>query len=144
MARLYPQRLDAPRVACDDVTVRRLLALLFVFGALVLGGAAAGASTPPVPPSTTEFGYDLERPPSECIGLLPRPDCGREPTQAGDRGGALQYAVFAIMLAGLAVIFTVVFRNVIRADRAKAASADATTAESTTTGSANEQVGAER
>jgi hypothetical protein len=36
----------------------------------------------------------------------------------------LQYLTFAIILVGLAVIFTVVFRNVLRADKAKAASAD--------------------
>lgn len=67
-----------------------------------------------------DFNYDLENEPSQCIGLLPKPGCGSEPEQAGDRGGALQYAVFGLIIAGLAVIFTVVFRRVIRADRAKA------------------------
>lgn len=96
-----------------------LAALLLVLVPLVaLGAGAAGASNPE-PPSTG--GYDLERPPSECIGLLQRPDCGREPIEAGDRGGALQWLTFGIILAALAVIFTVIFVNVIRADRAKAA-----------------------
>ncbi len=67
-----------------------------------------------------DFNYDLENEPSQCIGLLPKPGCGSEPEQAGDRGGALQYAVFGLIIAGLAVIFTVVFRRVIRADREKA------------------------
>jgi hypothetical protein len=35
----------------------------------------------------------------------------------------LQYLTFAVILVGLAVIFTVVFRNVLRADKVKAASA---------------------
>lgn len=67
-----------------------------------------------------DFNYDLENEPSQCIGLLPKPGCGSEPEQAGDRGGALQYAVFGLIITGLAVIFTVVFRRVIRADREKA------------------------
>jgi len=67
-----------------------------------------------------DFNYNLENEPSQCIGLLPKPGCGSEPEQPGDRGGTLQYAVFGLIITGLAVIFTVVFRRVIRADRAKA------------------------
>lgn len=73
--------------------------------------------------STTEtsvFVYPLEGDVDACIGLLPRPGCGIEPTQAGDRGGALQFAVFGLIIIGLAVIFTVVFRNVVRRDRRRA------------------------
>jgi hypothetical protein len=62
--------------------------------------------------------YDLEKDPDDCIGFLPKPGCGKEPEQAGDRGGALQYAVFALMLGGLGVIGTVLVRNVMRRDRA--------------------------
>jgi hypothetical protein len=80
-----------------------------------------------------DFNYNLENEPSQCIGLLPKPGCGSEPEQAGDRGGGLQYAVFALIIAGLAIIFTVVFRRVIRGDRAKAerAKAERTAVEST-------------
>lgn len=74
----------------------------------------------PESPDVT-YVYDLERPPSDCIGLHPMHGCGKAPVQAGDRGGALQYATFGIILIGLAIIFTVVFRNVIRSDRRKAA-----------------------
>lgn len=73
-----------------------------------------------VPTSEPEFGYDLEKDPSDCIGFLPKPGCGKEPQQAGDRGGALQYVVFAVMLAGLGIIATVLVRNVIKRDRALA------------------------
>ena len=48
--------------------------------------------------------YDLENEPSQCIGLLPRPGCGKKPEDAGERGGALQYSVFGLMMAGLGVI----------------------------------------
>ena len=69
------------------------------------------------------YEYDLEKDPSDCIGLLQKPGCGKAPEDAGERGGSLQYLTFAIILVGLAVIFTVVFRNVLRADKVKAASA---------------------
>lgn len=72
---------------------------------------------------TSIFVYPLEGDVDTCIGLLPRPGCGVEPTQAGDRGGALQFAVFGLIIVGLAVIFTIVFRNVIRRDKQRADSA---------------------
>ena len=111
---------------CDDGGVRRfvtILALVAVslFGTAAAGGVAASAQSPdPSTDVTTVDGYDLVRPPSECIGFLPKPDCGREPVDAGERGGTLQYVTFGVILAGLAFIFTVVFRNVVRSDRAKA------------------------
>lgn len=72
---------------------------------------------------TSIFVYPLEGDVDACIGLLPRPGCGVEPTQAGDRGGALQFAVFGLIIVGLTVIFTIVFRNVIRRDKQRADSA---------------------
>jgi hypothetical protein len=74
-----------------------------------------------LPASQSTFVYDLEEEPSQCIGLLPKPNCGKKPQQAGDRGGALQWLVFAILLAAVATIATVVVRNVIRRDREIAA-----------------------
>jgi len=73
------------------------------------------------PPTTDQtYVYDLERDPSDCIGMNPLPGCGKAPTQAGDRGGSLQYATFGLIIIGLAIVFTVIFRNVIRADKRKA------------------------
>lgn len=73
---------------------------------------------------TTVFVYPLEGDVDSCVGLLPKPGCGVEPTQAGDRGGALQYAVFGLIIAGLVVIFSVVFRNVLRRDKERARHAE--------------------
>lgn len=73
---------------------------------------------------TTVFVYPLEGDVDSCVGLLPKPGCGVEPTQAGDRGGALQYAVFGLIIAGLVVIFSVVFRNVLRRDKERAQHAE--------------------
>ena len=71
-----------------------------------------------VPATEPTFVYDLEKDPSDCIGFLPKPGCGKAPQQAGDRGGALQYVVFAVMLAGVGFIASVLVRNVIKRDRA--------------------------
>ncbi len=65
--------------------------------------------------------YDLQNDPSECLNSNPRPNCGKKPQQAGDRGGSLQYLTFILMLAGVGVIATVLIRNVMKRDRAIAA-----------------------
>lgn len=70
-----------------------------------------------VPVTDSTFVWDLEKEPSECIGFLPKPGCGREPQQAGDRGGALQWLVFGVILTGVTTIGTVLARNVVRRDR---------------------------
>jgi len=70
--------------------------------------------------TTSVYVYPLEGDVDDCIGLLPKPGCGYEPTQAGDRGGALQFAVFGLIIVGVVVVFSVVFRNVIRRDKERA------------------------
>ncbi|MEY2643261.1 MAG: hypothetical protein RLZZ368_1908, partial [Actinomycetota bacterium] len=47
----------------------------------------------------------------------PLPGCGREPTSPGDRGGWQQLLLFAIMLAGMSVIFVRVYFSVRSRDR---------------------------
>ena len=74
------------------------------------------ATTVPVTDST--YVYDLENEPSECVGFLPKPGCGKKPTQAGDRGGSLQYLTFLVMILGVGTVATVLIRNVIKRDRA--------------------------
>jgi hypothetical protein len=73
---------------------------------------------------TSVFIYPLEGDVDSCVGLLPKPGCGIAPTQAGDRGGELQYVVFGLIILGLAVVFTVVFRNVLKRDRERARRAE--------------------
>jgi hypothetical protein len=94
-----------------------LLGTLAVTTALALGALVppTGAQDDPVPPTVT-----LERELSECISAAPKPGCGYAPEQAGDRGGSLQIATFAVMAGGLGVIATVVVRSVRRRDRASA------------------------
>lgn len=118
---------------------RRRYFLLSV--ALVLApfaGAAHAASDDTVPDVTTLSTVDpadgsttdstivwrLENDPSQCIGFLPRPDCGYKPQDAGERGGSLQITLFFVLLLALGVIGTVIVRNTVRRDRALARGLD--------------------
>ena len=65
--------------------------------------------------------WRLENDPSECINSNPRPNCGYKPTDVGERGGALQITVFFVMMGAIAVIGTVIVRNIVKRDRAIAA-----------------------
>lgn len=87
------------------------------FGTAVAHATDSTDTTIPSSPDST-FVYNLENEPSQCIGFLPKPGCGKAPEQAGDRGGSLQVLTFLIMLAGVGVIATVLIRNVIKRDRA--------------------------
>lgn len=68
-----------------------------------------------IPVGTTDTSvpavYDLENTPSECIGFLPKPNCGKKPQDAGERGGTLQYIVFGTMMLGLGVIAIGIMRS---------------------------------
>ena len=79
-------------------------------------------STVPADGATdTTIVWRVENDPSECINSNPRPNCGYKPQDAGERGGALQVSVFFIMIGALAVIGTIIGRNVVKRDRAIAA-----------------------
>lgn len=88
----------------------------------VPGGVVTVDSTVPADDvSDTTLVWRVENDPSECINSNPRPNCGYRPTDAGERGGALQTTVFFIMIGAIGVIGTVIGRNVVRRDRAIAA-----------------------
>ena len=94
-----------------DRWVKRI-ALPVVVVATFFTFQSALATNTPSPDTTTPNVYDLENEPSECIGFLPKPGCGKAPQDAGERGGALQYLVFAIMIAGLTVVGVGITRSV--------------------------------
>jgi hypothetical protein len=76
--------------------VRRLstvLAASFAAVALTvaLGAAPAAAQEPP----TTSQGTPVDQ------DIIPDPDSGQNPSEAGDRGGALQYAVLGLVVVGI-------------------------------------------
>jgi hypothetical protein len=55
--------------------------------------------------------------------IIPQPNSGREPTEAGDRGGALQGLVFVLILAGLGTILGLAIRGSRTARRRSATAA---------------------
>ncbi len=60
--------------------------------------------------------------------IIPRPNSGHEPTEAGDRGGALQILVFVALVAGVGTIGLLAARDV-RRSRARRTPAPAEPAE---------------
>ena len=87
-----------------------LLALLIVAFGAVAAPAPAGAA-PPAPDDTTV----TEPQPAPGDDIIPRPNSGAEPTEAGDRGGALQLAVFVGVLVAVGVIVALAMRDVRKA-----------------------------
>ena len=88
------------------------IALLAVVVVTLFTFQTAIATNAPSPDTSTPAVYDLENEPSECIGFLPKPGCGKKPEDAGERGGALQYLVFAIMISGLTIVGIAITRSV--------------------------------
>ncbi len=102
-----------PRLAVSACAV---LLTVAPFGLSVAQAADSTNTTIPQSPDPT-YVYDLEKEPSDCIGFLPKPGCGKKPQQAGDRGGSLQYLTFGIMILGVGTVGTVLARNVMKRDR---------------------------
>jgi hypothetical protein len=51
--------------------------------------------------------------------VIPRPNSGSAPQQAGDRGGALQLALFGVLVLALAFIGAVIIRSTMRNSRVR-------------------------
>lgn len=83
------------------------------------GGDAASGST-----ETSIYTYNLPGSVSDCVSLYPKPNCGSEPRLSGDRGGSMQYVTLGVIIAGLAIIMTVIARSVINTDRVKTRQAE--------------------
>ena len=114
---------------------RPLLALLaslalVVAGAVLLGAGPAGASlsAPEREAGVAQSGDPAADPDGDATtddeplpggDIIPQPDSGVEPEDAGDRGGALQLTVFVVMLAGIALIVTLIVRESRKARRAR-------------------------
>jgi hypothetical protein len=87
-----------------------LLALVIIAFGAVAAPAPAGAAQPD-PDDTTV----TEPQPAPGDDIIPRPDSGAEPTEAGDRGGVLQVAVFVGILVAVGVVVALAMRDVRKA-----------------------------
>jgi hypothetical protein len=93
-------------VAAVLVTVAACLVPAATVPADVTAGDTSGTA-----PSTTE----APEPP----GIIPKPNSGAEPDDAGDRGGGLQSAVFGLIVLGLVGMGALVVRESRRAQSRK-------------------------
>jgi hypothetical protein len=128
--------LTAPQRGSDDGVVRRrpllaalaLLVTVLVAVAAPTRVAAAGPTQEPDAPAddgtggSADDGDDDRRgenpEPAEGDSIIPEPNSGREPEEAGDRGGALQVLVFVLIVGGVGGIAALVVRDA-RRSRAK-------------------------
>jgi hypothetical protein len=128
--------LTRPRLWSDDVGVRRplavLLAALMCAALAVLAAplhAVADAQEPDAPADDGTGGSADEEPDENPQpgaveqDIIPRPNSGHEPTEAGDRGGALQIVVLVAIVAGLGTIAFLATRDV-RRSRARTRGAE--------------------
>jgi hypothetical protein len=102
--------------------VRRFCVAVLVSLSVVLPATAAFAQTDTAPPAAEQTATTDTAGESDLSCSKPgvvRPNCGTKPQQAGDRGGALQYTVWGVLIAGLAVVFTVIFRSAAKTNRRK-------------------------
>jgi hypothetical protein len=83
------------------VLLRAFSILLIWLGAFAGGNLVVAGGEPPdtPPPSTFNEFYPEERPLGDCLGSLPKPNCGSDA-----RGGWPQYAIAVLMLGGLSFI----------------------------------------
>lgn len=106
--------------------MRRLVVLLFALGCLwsahpahaqAESGGAGDTPTSAVVDTIAASAGNLD-----CASpAIVKPNCGVAPQQAGDRGGALQYTVWGLLIVGLIVVFGVVFRSARRTNLARRA-----------------------
>jgi hypothetical protein len=81
------------------------------------GAVALPAQDEPTTTSPT-FGENPDAPGQH---IIPRPNSGTEPEDAGDRGGALQLAVLGAIVVGVSVVVTLAVRESRRNRRQRAA-----------------------
>lgn len=87
--------------------MRRLLATVVLVTVLALG-ALAGAA---VPAGAQEDGGETTTTAVRGGDIIPEPNSGSEPEDAGDRGGGLQTALFIGIVGGIAVMGAVIVRQ---------------------------------
>jgi hypothetical protein len=85
------------------------------------GSGGDGRDSPPPTPPTSVTEPDAQVPDE---GIIPEPDSGRPPEEAGDRGGALQLAVLGLIVLGVGLIAAQVVRQARRNRDATASPAD--------------------
>ena len=87
--------------------MRRILATLVLAAVLALGALAGGGAAPAAAQSDDQVTTTVPR----GGDIIPQPDSGTEPEDAGDRGGALQTALFIGIVGAIAVMGAIIVRQ---------------------------------
>jgi hypothetical protein len=108
-----PRRPAAPPVHAFPPALpgrRALTGLLVALAVVVMSaaGTAAPLHAQAADPTTTAVESDGQSPAGN---ILPRPGSGQAPDSPNDPGGWMQYAVFGVILAGIAIIVLLVVRE---------------------------------
>jgi hypothetical protein len=93
-------------VSVEDLAPSRLRTALVTIVLLLTLAAAAARPVAAGEVPTTSVPEGVEAP-----SIIPRPGSGAAPTDAGDRGGVLQTALFVIVVAGVVLIGALVVRE---------------------------------
>ena len=95
------------------VTVSLVLTLVALFAAPARAGAVAvaPAQEPDAPADDSTGDSADEDQPVEGADIIPEPNSGQQPEEAGDRGGALQIVVFVLIVAGVGGIVAMFVRE---------------------------------
>ncbi|HEX6422435.1 MAG TPA: hypothetical protein VFZ79_03090 [Acidimicrobiales bacterium] len=94
-----------------------VLASLALAAVVLIGAGPAAEAAPaqqPDAPAGAGQGDDAPATTAEPVpdqDIIPRPDSGREPAEAGDRGGALQALVFVLIVGGVVGIAAMAVRD---------------------------------
>lgn len=89
-----------------STAVRLLLATVLAVACLLVPAALSPTTAPAGAQDDTSTTEAPESP-----GIIPEPNSGSEPEDAGDRGGGLQTLVFVIVVAGVGVMGWLIVRE---------------------------------
>ena len=96
--------------------MRRLIVALTMVATTMLAPSfsvhAQTAATTTTTVATTDDGQA-----GQTKSVIPKPNSGSAPKQAGDRGGALQLGLFGVLVLALAFIGAVIIRSTMRNSR---------------------------
>jgi hypothetical protein len=79
--------------------------------------ALTTTTTPTSTPTTVAMTDDSQA--GQTKSVIPKPNSGSAPEQAGDRGGALQIGLFGVLVLALAFIGAVIIRSTMRNSRVR-------------------------
>jgi hypothetical protein len=97
--------------------MRRLIVVLTLVAATMLAPSFRVQAQTATTTTTTTVAMADDGQASQTKSVIPKPNSGSAPQQAGDRGGALQIGLFGVLVLALAFIGAVIIRSTMRNSR---------------------------